>query len=257
MTSLPHDWSTYLESFHDEHPGITADLLERSHSGRLTPYQWLIEQLPPQATVIDVACGNAPLAALLGARWIGVDRSASELAAAGATGTAARADAGALPFRSGATDVAVCSMSLQVLQPLDAATAELCRVVRDGGCIAAMMPCRGPLSLRDRWRYLRLARIVRDGFQAPNDSQLNDPSFGVAMGMRATLDEQRRFAYRIATVSDADRFVSSLYLPQTSPERIAAARRLARRWVGSDLGIPIRLIIWTVDKADGASQTGD
>lgn len=249
MTSSPHDWSTYLASFHDEHPGITADLLERSHSGQLTPYQWLIEQLQPGPTVIDVACGNAPLAAMLGARWIGVDRSASELAAADASGSAVRADAGALPFRSGAADVAVCSMSLQVLQPLDAVTAELCRVVRAGGRIAAMVPCRGPLSLRDRWRYLRLARIVRDGFEAPNDSQLGERSFGAAMGMRATLDEQRRFAYPITNVADADRFVSSLYLPQASPERIAAARRLARRWVGSDLGIPIRLIIWTVDKS--------
>lgn len=251
----PEYWRTYLAEFHRRRPGITAEVLEQSTNNRNTPYQWLVEQLPSQGPVVDVACGDAPLAAMLGARWIGIDRSPTELASGSARvddGRMVLGEASALPFRSDCVDVAACSMALQILDPLDAVMTELGRIVGAGGRIGALVPCRSPLSIRDRWRYLRLALIVRDRLSAPNDRQLvarssNRRSLNAPTGLRATFDEQRRFTYRIAEPSDADRFVLSLYLPATSARRVSAARRLALRWVGTEIGIPIRLIVWEVD----------
>ncbi len=244
-----HDWRTYLVEFHRGRPGITAEVLERSTNNEWTPYQWLVQQLPSQGTVLDVACGDAPLAAMLGQRWIGLDRSPTELASAVARvddGRMVRGDASALPFRSDSVDVAACSMALQILEPLDAVMTELRRIVSAGGRIGALLPCRSPLSIRDRWRYLRLALIVHDRLSAPNDRQLVARSSNTPTGLRVTFDEQRRFTYRITEPADADRFVRSLYLPATTARRVLAAHRLASRWVGTEIGIPIRLITWKV-----------
>ncbi len=258
-----YDWRTYLAEFHRRRPGITAAVLEQSTNNQRTPYQWLVEQLPSHGPVVDVACGDAPLAAMLGARWIGIDRSPTELASGSARvddGRMVLGEASALPFRSDCVDVAACSMALQILDPLDAVMTELRRIVGAGGRIGVLVPCRSPLSIRDRWRYLRLALIVRDRLSAPNDRRLVARSSNChslyATGLRATFDEQRRFTYRIAEPSDADRFVLSLYLPATSARRVSAARRLALRWVGTEIGIPIRLIVWKVDEGTGEQGTG-
>jgi len=255
------NWRIYVGDFHDQRPGITAEVLERSTHHQRTPYQWLVAQLPSQGTVLDVACGDAPLAAMLGERWIGLDQSPTELAAASARlddGRLVRGEASALPFRSGSVDVAVCSMALQILDPLVAVMTELRRVVGAGGCIGALIPCRSPLSIRDRWRYLRLALIVRDRLSAPNDRQLGarPTQTRSTNGLVAIFDEQRRFTYPIAAPADADRFALSLYLPATSARRVSAARRLALRWVGTEIGIPIRLIVWEVEEATGGIGTG-
>ena len=37
--------------------------------------------------------------------------------------------------------------------------------------------------------------------------------------------------------------VRSLYLPDVSPERLAAGERLARGWVGKELGLPLRRLV--------------
>ena len=52
----------------------------------------------------------------------------------------------------------------------------------------------------------------------------------------------RRFAYPLADTDDALRWVRSLYLPGGSPRRIRAAQRLTRRWAGSSIGIPLRVV---------------
>lgn len=135
---------------------MTAEVLERSTNNQWTPYQWLVEQLPSQGPVLDVACGDAPLAAMLGARWIGIDRSPSELASALARvddGRMVRGEASALPFRSNSVGVAACSMALQILDPLDAVMTELRRIVCTGSsCWRSMRePAnRGRATLRPR-----------------------------------------------------------------------------------------------------------
>jgi hypothetical protein len=51
----------------------------------------------------------------------------------------------------------------------------------------------------------------------------------------------RRFAYRRTDADDALWWVRSLYLPAVSPRRIRA-QRLTRRWAGSSIGIPLRVV---------------
>ncbi len=255
-------WDAFLAAFHREHPGITADILGRSFADGITPYQWLTEALPSTGTVIDVACGNAPLATFVGERWIGVDNSESELAVG--QSLLARSsqpqqlvlgDAGSLPFADGAVDIVVCSMALQVLGPLPTVLTELARVLRPGGLLVALVPARKPLTLKDRWRYVRLTRALHDGLMAPNDGELGRLALVMGgAGFDVVDDEFRRFAHRLDDTMVAARFVSSLYVPHGNAERIDAANALARRWVGTSLGIPIRRFI-CMRTATGAAST--
>ncbi len=247
----PWMWDTFLDAFHREQPGITAEILGRSFADGITPYQWLTAAIPSTGTMIDVACGNAPLAALIGERWIGVDNSESELAV-GQSQLARSSqpqqlvlgDASSLPLADGAVDIVVCSMALQVLGPLPIVLAELARVLRPGGLLVALVPARHPLTLKDRWRYIRLTRALHDGLLAPNDGELGRLAIVMGgAGFDVLDDEFRRFAYRLDDTTAAARFVSSLYVPHGNAERIDAANALARRWVGTSLGIPIRRFI--------------
>lgn len=162
-------WSGFLATFHGQRPGITAAILEASVSDNATPYGWLVEALPGSGSVVDVACGNGPLAELIGPRWIGTDRSESELALVMAqqAGRSVVSDASSLPFATNATDTVACSMALHVTQPLPSVLAEMARVLKPGGRLVAIIPARHPLTLRDRWRYARLIRTLGDGLSAP------------------------------------------------------------------------------------------
>ena len=250
----PRSWSSFLDAFHGERPGITAEILGRSHADGKTPYQWLVAAVPSTGNVVDVACGNAPLAPLLGARWTGVDRSLAELAS-GRSPQARRAalgDAAALPFADRAVDTVVCSMALQVMEPLQDVLAEIARVLRPGGRLVALVPARRPLTLRDRFRYLGLIRVLRDRISAPNDDALDRlPAVMREAGFDVVEDRCRRFAYRVEDPDIAERFVSSLYLRDVDTGRVEAANRRARRWVGTSLGVPIRRFV-CVRPTDGS-----
>lgn len=247
----PGVWDAFLNTFHREHPGITADILGRSFADGITPYQWLTEALPSTGTVIDVACGNAPLATFVGERWIGVDNSESELAAgqsllarSSLSQRLVLGDAGSLPFADGVVDIVACSMSLQVLGPLPTVLTELARVLRSGGLLVTLVPARRPLTLKDRWRYVRLTSALHDGLAAPNDGELSRLALVMGgAGFDVVDDDFRRFAYRLDDTTVAARFVSSLYVPHGNAERLDAANTLVRRWVGTSLGIPIRRFI--------------
>ena len=242
----PRSWSSFLDAFHGERPGVTAEILGRSHADGNTPYQWLVDAIPPGGNVIDVACGNAPLAPLLGARWTGVDRSPAELAC-GRSPQARRValgDATRLPFADRAVDTVVCSMALQVIEPLQDVVVEIARVLRPGGRLVALVPARRPLTLRDRFRYLGMIRALRDRISAPNDNALDQlPAVMREAGFEVVDDRCRRFAYRVDDPDIAERFVSSLYLRDVDARRVEAANRRARRWVGTSLGVPIRRFV--------------
>lgn len=239
-------WTGFLDTFHDQRPGITEQILARSFADQLTPYQWLTGAVAETGTVLDVACGNGPLANLFGARWIGTDRSRSELACAirNHAQPVVVGDATNLPFPTAATDTVVCSMSLQITEPLPVVLAEIVRVLRPGGGLVAIIPARRPLTLRDRWRYLALIRTLGDPFSTPNDRVLGHPRAVVeAAGLTLLSDDARRFRYRIDSRAAAETFVSSLYLRDVSPARVDAANKLVRRWVGTTLGVPIRRLV--------------
>ena len=251
-------WSGFLDTFHDQRPGITAEILRSAVFEMATPYGWLVEAIPGTGAVVDVAYGNGPLAKLIGRRWIGTDRSESELT----LGMAEHAlpsvvsDAANLPFATNATDTVVCSMALHVTQPLPSVLAEIARVLRPGGQLVAIIPARHPLTLRDRWRYLSLIRILGDGLSSPNDQALRHlPELIGGAGLELVSDEFRRFEYPIESRAAAERFVSSLYLRDVTSARLDAAHRLAHRWVGTALGIPIHRFACASPTAGSAPVT--
>jgi SAM-dependent methyltransferase len=241
------DWAGYLENFHRSRPGITEDILARSKSGGTTPYDWLCELVPRASLILDIACGSGPL--LDGGRqrsWIGIDRSSSELelAKTRAHGRLMRADAAALPFAAGSVGTVACSMALMLLEPLAECLAEVSRVLVSGGSLVLLVP-GGPsgLSGQDvvRWAHLLLAlRVTR--LRYPNGAALESLARYLDPDMVIAADEDRRFGHIFEDEAATDRFVDSLYLGHVSPSRIAAAKRVARRWVGRELGIPLRRV---------------
>lgn len=241
------DWPAYLESFHAERAGITEDVLEHvlDATGR-DPYGWAAQHVPAAGTVLDLACGSAPLADRLpGHRYLGVDLSAAELAAAGGRGApVARADARRLPLADGSVDAVVMSMAL-MLVPLHETLCEVRRVLRPRGVFVATVPHNRPLPPGDWLRYARLCLALRHpGLSYPNDDQLARPAAAYARaGLRLERDESRAFRCQLREVQVADRLLASLYLPDVAAERMSAGRRVVRRWTGKALTTPIRLLL--------------
>lgn len=191
-------WGSYLRNFHEERPGITEDILGKACDGDESPYEWAVKAFGTRGPVLDLACGSAPLHWLIpDLLCIGVDSSPAELSVAAREGAmplilALSSD---IPLTDDAVFAVVCSMALQVLEPLDRTLKEVARVLRPGGIFVALLPASSPLSFRDRIRYARLLvalRVARLGY--PNDDALTDPvSLLQPHGLDVVSDERRRF----------------------------------------------------------------
>ena len=179
---------------------------------------------------------------------VGLDSSPAELALAAHTGASplVRALAADLPLADGAFAAVVCSMSLQILQPLDRTLREVARVLRPGGVFVALLPANAPLSFRDRIRYARLlVALRRSQLGYPNDGALAHPvPLFQSHGLDVVSDERYRFVFDMSTPTAGDTFVRSLYLPGSSSTRLQAAACVTRRW-HTELGIPLRRIVAT------------
>lgn len=241
-------WRQYLAAFHDRHPGITEDILAAATSHGINPYQWLLELIPSDANLLDLACGSAPLlAAGWTGRWVGIDRSEAELdrARIHAGRTYVIGEAHDLPFDDGEFTAIACSMALMLVQPLDDCLAEAARVLAPGGTMVVLLPGAAvPLTARDMLRWVRLLSALRQPrLTYPNDRDLRRLRHRASQhGLSVDLEERRRFALPITTADTADRFVDSLYLPRVANTRIAAARQVARTWKGAQIGIPLRRV---------------
>lgn len=244
-----NDWPSYLAEFHRRRPGITEDVLLSARSeGIGDPYEW-VSAAVSGGPVLDLACGSGAMWGRVPTAhpWIGVDRSASELARATGRGAdrVIRADAAGLPFPDATFATVVCSLAIMVIQPVTAALAEMARVLVPGGVVVLLVPCRGPLLRRDRQRYARLLLTVRRARLAyPNDAVIRRLGWvAAAHGFEIVVDSSRRFALPLLDARTTRRLVDGLYLPGVPPDRLRAAKTRAAAWEGSDIGIPLRRVV--------------
>lgn len=242
------DWPAYLHSFHSADPGVTEAVLSRSRSGDHSPYDWLCRAVSSEAKlVLDVACGNGAVARKLPGRLVvGLDLSAAELAQA--PRPVVRGDASQLPFGNESFDVVTCSMGLAVVQPLPAVLAEIARVLRPGGVLAATVPAVRPVRATDLTVLTGLAARLRTSPQFPGGGELADLGDEVeAAGFDVLESRRERYGFPVATASDADLLVRSFYLPGTSPaRRTAAASWLSDRAEAMgpyQVAVPIRRLV--------------
>jgi len=245
----PTDWGTYLSTFHQERPGITEEILAVSTSAGQNPYEWLLEVIPQDAHLLDLACGSAPLlrAGWTGP-WVGVDRSPAELDLARASGgqSAVVGEAHDLQCDDHSFGAVACSMAFMLLDPLDDCLAEVARVLAPGGTVGLLLPGGpGPLNGGDLWRWGRLLVALRQTrFEYPNDKAVRrlDGTVG-RHGLAVVTDDRRRFAYSFSSPDAANRFVDSLYLPGVPATWVHAAHRVANAWVGREIGISLRRVL--------------
>lgn len=250
-SSAANPWTSYLDRFHEDHPGITEDVLsEACDVDGMNPYAWLLAVAPrnPGDVALDLACGTGPLqTAAPHLRWVGVDRSPGELARAAKARPMVllRGDGLRQPFRDAIFDLVACSMALMLFDPVDAVLAEIHRVLCDDGTLVLLLPGSLPLSTRDRVRYVRLLAALRELRPAyPNSVHLGRLHARLErVGFAVVSDERRCFRYPLRDEQHAERFAESLYVPGLSPERIEGAVRAASSWVGSTIGIPLRRVV--------------
>lgn len=151
----------------------------------------------------------------------------------------------ALPFADACVDVIACSMALMLFDPVDGALAEIRRVLRGEGLAIFLVPGSMPLTVRDRFCYLRLLAALHQVQPAyPTHIHRGRLQGRLARAGLATLeDDHRRFAFALHDENAARQFVQSLYVPGRAPDRVEGAVRVASRWVGSEIGIPLRRVV--------------
>lgn len=160
MTAPPSPAERFLAAFHDQRPGGTSaayGVLPADCGGALHPssYHCLAATVPPTATtVLDLACGDGHLLALLRqqlaptCQLLGADFSAGELAQArqrlGAGAELSLCRAQQLPFATASIDQVLCHMALMLMDDLDAVLAEVLRVLVPAGRLAFVVGARPP-----------------------------------------------------------------------------------------------------------------
>lgn len=248
------DWAAYLARFHAERPGVVEDVLSQALRAEHNPYRWLARAVSADATtVVDLASGSGPVARELarpGRTVVGLDLSEAELRLADRRGAGplVRGDARALPFRDGSVDVVTSALGLVVVQPLAAVLAEVARVLRPGGVLAAIAPAVRPLAPSDLRQLGRLNARLRGGPRFPGPVELTGFRRALAEhGLQVVEDKRERYRFTVTTSDDAWLLVSALYLPHTPPARVAAAvdhlTESAERRGSVEIAVPVRRLV--------------
>ncbi len=246
MSVEPGDgWDAYLDSFHEQRPGITEDVLAVSvdDTGR-TGYDWLASLLPTDGLIVDLACGSAPLwRPELRGRYHGIDASPAEISKARARGaeTVSVGDARALPFPDGAARAVVCSMALMVLPELETVLDEVRRVLAPDGVLLALVPTH-PTRPADLLISGKLLSAVHGGLGYRNDRQLRHAaSLLRTHGLELTEDRITTYRFGLGD-GGAELLARSLYLRNGHVEdAVAYLRRLARS--ARTMPIPLRQLV--------------
>ena len=171
-----------LRSFHARHAGGSDQVFGRCRvaDGR-TSYDWLADEADG-TSVLDLACGDGPLAVRIadrypGAEVVGLDGSEAELAAALQRGHPrvrfVHGYAQELPFADGAFDRVVSHMALMLMDRFDDVMAEIRRVLRPGGTLSAVVGGKSEADELQRGFFRELQR-VRSAPMVLGDARTHD-----------------------------------------------------------------------------------
>lgn len=250
----PLDWKRFVADFHATRTGVAEAVLSRALAGDHTPYRWLARAVSADArTVVDLASGSGAVSRELaqpGRTVVGIDLSADELALAAERGPGpwVRGDALRLPFRDGSVDVVTSSMGLVVVTPLHELLAEVTRVLRPGGVLAAIAPALRPLRPTDLRVLTRIGGRLRATPQFPGPVEVAGFKRTLTdAGLTRVEDKRERYHFTVRSREDAALMLSSLYLPGTRRSRVEAAveyleDRLRRREL-VEVAIPMRRVV--------------
>jgi SAM-dependent methyltransferase len=190
--------SQFLREWHARYPGATSTAFGYGRvvdAGR-SSYELLVDDvgaLPHARSIVDLACGDGYLLAMLATRFpaaqlIGVDMTAEELELARARGLQdnvelVAAHAEALPLADASADAVVCHMAFMLFDDANGVVEELARVIRPGGMYAAVLgPAPGSSEL-----LARFGALLHEAEAAENlpPLRVGDPATHAAESLRA------------------------------------------------------------------------
>ncbi len=207
-SSFPDRALQFLMSAHDAVPGVTENVLKygKTVDGR-SSYEVLADtvNLKNGMTAVDLACGSGVLTRLLSQRVgpagqvVGIDLNHSELTLAEARckGCAnvqfyeESADVLSLPDAS--VDAVLCHMALMLFRPVEPVLAEISRILRPGGTLAAVMP--DPNGGNAMFAAVRkaVANAVAEDVSPEKLIAIGSPEFGSESGIRELFDRTGKF----------------------------------------------------------------
>ena len=188
------------------------------------------EHLAGATRVLDVGCGEGQVArraAALGARVVGVDPTAAQLAGAVARGGGvgyARAAAEHLPLPDGAVDAVVICLTLEHLEPFEPAVHEMARVLAVGGIFCCFLNHPLLQTPGSGWidDHILEEQYWRVGPYLPDDEALEEVSPGVRLPFM-----HRPLSRYINVMADCGLLVEHMDEPSPPPGFIAEAPEYA------------------------------
>lgn len=248
------DWAGYLQHFHAVRPGAVEAVLSQSTAGDHTPYRWLARAISgPACTVLDLACGSGAMSRELATAdrtVIGLDSSAEELALAEERGPGPwlRGDIRQLPLADSSVDAVTASLGLVVVPEREQVLAEVARVLKPGGVLAAIAPALRGIAPRDLRVLTRVTTRLRTKPQFAGPLEFAGFSKALsACGLRKVEDARQRYGFWITSRADAETVMAGIYLPDTRWSRVEAAIEHLEDRVASrgpfELAVPIRRLV--------------
>jgi SAM-dependent methyltransferase len=156
-----------------------------------------------------------------------------------------------LPLRTNGVAAVAATMCMPSIPVLDDLFAELRRVLRPAGTLAALVPSRSIRSLTELriWRPLRRTLAGHPGFRNESACDLLHWLL-VAADFAVMVDQRRTFWLPVPDGESAVHVIdglveSGIWPPDVEPERLGQARQALARFAapGRALPIPLRLLV--------------